>query len=170
MLREDQIQRYSRHVLLKEVGGRGQRRLLDAVVLVEGQSEALDVAVASLGVSGTPIRGAAGLERTGFLAGASLEALSPDAVADAHRAVAGWLGPLSGGPGAPLDCFRVGLAAGVIVGVPANTAWPLDAPLGEPSEPVTTGALAALVIQRFALALDGSPVMLRWSGGRWQRL
>ncbi|NUN50001.1 MAG: HesA/MoeB/ThiF family protein [Candidatus Brocadiae bacterium] len=34
--REDQIRRYSRHLLLKEVGGTGQRRLLDASVLVVG--------------------------------------------------------------------------------------------------------------------------------------
>jgi molybdopterin/thiamine biosynthesis adenylyltransferase len=34
-LREDQIQRYARHVLLPDVGGRGQRRLLAAQVEVE---------------------------------------------------------------------------------------------------------------------------------------
>jgi molybdopterin/thiamine biosynthesis adenylyltransferase len=34
-LREDQIQRYARHVLLPDVGGRGQRRLLAAQVAVE---------------------------------------------------------------------------------------------------------------------------------------
>lgn len=35
-LREDQIRRYSRQILLREVGGRGQRRLLDAAVAVIG--------------------------------------------------------------------------------------------------------------------------------------
>jgi len=35
-LSEDQITRYSRHVLLSQVGGAGQRRLLDARVLVVG--------------------------------------------------------------------------------------------------------------------------------------
>jgi molybdopterin/thiamine biosynthesis adenylyltransferase len=34
-LREDQIQRYARHVLLPDVGGRGQKRLLAAAVAVE---------------------------------------------------------------------------------------------------------------------------------------
>ena len=34
-LREDQIQRYARHVLLPDVGGRGQERLLAAEVEVE---------------------------------------------------------------------------------------------------------------------------------------
>lgn len=33
---EDQIQRYSRHILLPEIGGDGQRRLLDSKVLVVG--------------------------------------------------------------------------------------------------------------------------------------
>jgi len=32
----DQIERYSRHILLKEVGGVGQQRLLDGRVLVIG--------------------------------------------------------------------------------------------------------------------------------------
>ena len=34
-LREDQIQRYARHILLPDVGGRGQERLLAAAVEVE---------------------------------------------------------------------------------------------------------------------------------------
>lgn len=35
-LREDQIQRYARHILLKDVGGTGQEKLLNARVLVVG--------------------------------------------------------------------------------------------------------------------------------------
>lgn len=168
-LREDQIQRYSRQILLKEVGGRGQSRLLDAVVTVEGQSHALDVAVAELGASGTPLIDPAGPERTGFLAGTTLEALSPDAVAAPTRAVAGWLGPFSGGAAAPVACFRVGVSAGAIVGVPAHAPWPEHVPSAHPAEPVTAGSLAALIVQRFALGLDASPVTVRWDGHRWQR-
>jgi adenylyltransferase/sulfurtransferase len=33
---EDQVQRYSRHIILPNIGGAGQRRLLDAKVLVIG--------------------------------------------------------------------------------------------------------------------------------------
>ncbi|NIO76581.1 MAG: molybdopterin-synthase adenylyltransferase MoeB [Armatimonadetes bacterium] len=33
---EEQIERYSRHIILPEVGGKGQRRLLDAKVLIVG--------------------------------------------------------------------------------------------------------------------------------------
>ena len=36
MLTPDQVERYSRHLLLKEVGGQGQQKLLDAKVLVIG--------------------------------------------------------------------------------------------------------------------------------------
>src|SRR6185369_3926985 len=36
MLSEEQIQRYSRHIILKEVGGKGQRKLLDGRVLIIG--------------------------------------------------------------------------------------------------------------------------------------
>lgn len=35
-LRDDQLERYARHIVLKEIGGEGQRRLLDAHVAVIG--------------------------------------------------------------------------------------------------------------------------------------
>ena len=44
-LRDDQIRRYARHVLLPDVGGRGQERLLAARVVVElGPDRAAEVA------------------------------------------------------------------------------------------------------------------------------
>ncbi|NIR03494.1 MAG: adenylyltransferase, partial [Gemmatimonadales bacterium] len=33
---EEQIERYSRHIILPEVGGRGQRKLLEAKALIVG--------------------------------------------------------------------------------------------------------------------------------------
>lgn len=36
MLTEEQIQRYSRHIILKDVGGKGQQKLLDGKVLIIG--------------------------------------------------------------------------------------------------------------------------------------
>ena len=39
-LREDQILRYSRQILLKDVGGRGQEALLEAGVRLEGDGPA----------------------------------------------------------------------------------------------------------------------------------
>jgi adenylyltransferase/sulfurtransferase len=35
-LRDDQLDRYARHLVLKEIGGEGQRRLLDSAVIVIG--------------------------------------------------------------------------------------------------------------------------------------
>ncbi len=44
-LRDDQVRRYARHILLPEVGGRGQERLLAAAVAVEvGPGRAAEVA------------------------------------------------------------------------------------------------------------------------------
>jgi molybdopterin/thiamine biosynthesis adenylyltransferase len=53
-LREDQIQRYARHVLLPDVGGRGQQRLLAATVAVElGPGRAAEItALAYLAAAG----------------------------------------------------------------------------------------------------------------------
>jgi len=36
MFNEEQVQRYSRHIILPNIGGTGQRKLLDASVLVIG--------------------------------------------------------------------------------------------------------------------------------------
>ena len=57
MLPEDQIQRYSRHIVLKEVGGKGQRKLLEAKVLIIGAGAlgapaALYLAAAGIGTIG----------------------------------------------------------------------------------------------------------------------
>lgn len=35
-LRDDQIERYARHIILKEVGGSGQVKLLESAVLIVG--------------------------------------------------------------------------------------------------------------------------------------
>jgi molybdopterin/thiamine biosynthesis adenylyltransferase len=53
-LREDQVRRYARHVLLPEVGGHGQERLLAATATVEVQpgDAAAIVAVAYLAAAG----------------------------------------------------------------------------------------------------------------------
>jgi len=168
-LREDQIQRYSRQILLREVGGRGQARLLEAVIVVEGQSDALDVAVAYLAASGTPLREARPTARAGFLEGATLGDFSVDAVARPEAPVRGWLGPLTQGPGAPTTCFRVGVASGLVVGVPAHAPWPTEAGAVVEAEPVTVGALAALVVQRFVLGLEAGLVTVRAADGQWQR-
>ena len=57
MLTEEQIERYSRHIILKEVGGKGQQKLLDSKVLIIGAGGlgspiALYLAAAGVGTIG----------------------------------------------------------------------------------------------------------------------
>lgn len=71
-MREDQIQRYARHVLLREVGGVGQERMLRARVLLGGGA-GLEVAATYLtaaGVGTLRVLGSVDIER--------LRALNPD--------------------------------------------------------------------------------------------
>lgn len=53
-MRDDQVHRYARHILLPEIGGVGQRRLLDATVAVKvhGGVPAATVAIAYLAAAG----------------------------------------------------------------------------------------------------------------------
>lgn len=55
-MHEHQIQRYSRQILLREVGGRGQTKLLTRAVEVSGQSSALTIAAEYLSAAGSPLR------------------------------------------------------------------------------------------------------------------
>lgn len=52
MLREDQIERYARHILLREVGGVGQERILGAAVSILGLPEAGCWAASYLALAG----------------------------------------------------------------------------------------------------------------------
>ncbi len=164
-LREDQILRYSRQILLREVGGRGQQKLLDAPVTLDGASDVLDVAAAYLAASGTPL-----IDRQvhgGFLHGSALESFSSDAVAVTRPK--GWLGSISEAAAIDATLFRVGVSNGGLVAVPAGMAWPIEAEGKGGSDSVTLGALAALVVQRFVLGLETSIVKISSVDGRWLR-
>lgn len=164
-LREDQILRYSRQILLREVGGRGQQKLLDAPVTLDGASEVLDVAAAYLAASGTPL-----LDRHqhgGFLHHSALESFAPDATPS--QPAKGWLGALTVAPTIDSALFRVGVSNHGLVGVPAGMRWPVDPEQQGSSDSVTLGALAALVVQRFVLGLETSIVKIRNVDGRWLR-
>ena len=52
MLKDEQITRYSRHILLPEIGGKGQQRLLDARVRIHGTGRAADEAATYLIAAG----------------------------------------------------------------------------------------------------------------------
>ena len=83
-LRDDQVVRYSRQLLLREVGGAGQRALLSAAVSTRGRGPALEVAVAYLAASGVAVHAAPGAGGFG--------ALNPDAQQPEGRHVTVLLG------------------------------------------------------------------------------
>lgn len=167
-LTEAQIQRYGRQILLREVGGKGQARLLERPVRVEGRNPATDVAVAYLAAGGTPVDCRDGAPLDGFLAGAALEAFNPDAASAAPvfavlaaagvtpssplAVVVGGDGLVVAGPGACADCLAASAAT------LATAVTPADA--------VLLGSLAALALQRLALGLDpAAPIrLIRLSG------
>lgn len=166
MLREDQVQRYGRQILLREVGGVGQERLLARPVEVRGSGPAFSVAAAYLAAGGTPVRLAPGVALDGFLAGTPLEAFNPDAVS----AAATWA-TLSAVT-SPRAVARVELVIGG-----AGLAWRSESSCpdcfaatvaqlapGEAS-PELAGTLAALALQRLALGL-GPDSQLLWFGSR----
>lgn len=164
-LREDQVQRYSRQILLREVGGKGQERLLGAALRVEGAGPAIDVALTYLAISGSSVVIQPG-PRSGFLFGTPLEAVSPDAIGS-EATVRGWLGPIALAAGVAPSLFRVGIARDGVVGGPAGEPWAgqgggsIDAP------PVALGAFAALLAQRYALGIEREARSVTFSGSRW---
>ncbi len=52
MLTDDQIERFSRHILLPEVGGKGEERLLASSVVVSGDGAAAECCAAYLAAAG----------------------------------------------------------------------------------------------------------------------
>ncbi|MEW5737775.1 MAG: hypothetical protein AB1938_02555 [Myxococcota bacterium] len=159
-LREEQVQRYGRQILLREVGGKGQERLLHAPVRVEGRSAAIDVAVSVLAAGGTPVV-CEPPPGDGYLAGASWDDFNPDA-----RAVDPPFASL-----APADFRAELLPHAVLVGGQGAVYRFQDAAVGPcpdcleatlasvrgpatRSDEVLLGSLAALLLQRLALGLS----------------
>lgn len=104
-LSDEQLERYARHILLREIGGAGQRRLLDAKVLVVGAgglgAPALmylaAAGVGTIGIVDDDIVSLSNLQRQvifatdevglakGDMAARRLNAINPDAVVFVHR-------------------------------------------------------------------------------------
>jgi hypothetical protein len=83
MLTDEQSRRYSRHVLLKEVGGIGQEKLLEMPVVVRGNGTALETAATYLAAGGTPLEWEGPEYPAFFLAGdvaETLEDLNPGSI------------------------------------------------------------------------------------------
>ena len=167
-LREDQIVRYGRQILLRELGGRGQERLLGHGVRVLGGGPALDDAVAWLLAGGTPVE----LEP-----GASSGRLP-------ERRGARGAQPRRRSPRAPpsielLPCSRSSDSAAQVVvgaGVAFRTAEACDAcwdagpgaQLASQPEPAGVGSLAALAVQRLVLGWAAPLGLVRWTGERFE--
>jgi hypothetical protein len=102
-LREDQVLRYSRQLLLREVGGAGQQAWLEAGIRVVGSGPALEVAVAYLAGAGLRVEtpDAFWPDCAGWLKGATPAELNPDATAR-EPPVRRWLSLVASGPPVPL--------------------------------------------------------------------
>jgi hypothetical protein len=184
-LREEQILRYSRQILLRDVGGRGQEALLAGTARVDATGASGMTAAAYLAGGGTPVVGTGSLPlgpwAPGFLVSAddvgrpAVEALdaavpqlNPDA-AGAGRG-GGLVAELPSGWSGEAPWVALGgdgMRAAVVFRGTDGCVWcfgetvrhlvqPPDGALG-----VALGALGALVFQRLRLGLG--PAL----GGRW---
>jgi proteasome lid subunit RPN8/RPN11 len=193
-LREDQVQRYSRAILLRGVGGTGQRALLQTGARLLAGGPALLTAAAYLGAGGTPVEGPPGAlhpGEEGFLVETSdigqpaaptvrraLLRLNEDAASKA--AAFGSLLALPDVGEAPRPLVALGRRGGgtVLVGAGvgacgdclAEFCQGTQAPAAGP-DAVQVGALAALLFQRLVLGL-APPLsgLLVGPGGEMQAL
>jgi proteasome lid subunit RPN8/RPN11 len=174
VLSEEQVQRYSRAILLAGVGGHGQLALLATGARLTAGGPALLTAAAYLAAGGTPVQGPPGtlaLGDAGFLVSArelglpaeatvrqALQQLNPDAVALPRRTGTLAALPLADAPARPL--VAVGRRDGQWV-LWAATVEACDVCLAEGvrgaeapgagPEAIQAGALAALLFQRLVL-------------------
>lgn len=187
-LKEKQLRRYARQILLSQVGGRGQQALLEHGAAVLGSGSAQAVAAAYVAAAGSPVRGPPSrtveAAEVGFLfdagdvkspAGAPLEsalkALNPDAAKKPQEvgllaempaqlsAPPPWvLMGWSGGRGGLIYRTGEGCAACFL-----NTALLIQRGEAAPAS-VALGALGALVFQRCVLGLS-APLGGLWLSG-----
>jgi adenylyltransferase/sulfurtransferase len=182
-LSEDQILRYSRHILLTAVGGRGQERLMSRGARLIGGGGALATAAAYLAAGGTAVwadTSPVQEEDVGFLYDAqdvghaqdarleaALRDLNPDALAPRS---AGWMAQGAAtfsGPGPWLLIGAADGSAGIVYRSERgceecfrlNALGLADRSAG--ARDVLVGAVAALAYQRLCLGL--SPDL----GGLW---
>ncbi len=158
-LREDQIVRYGRQILLRDVGGRGQERLLASPVRVLGEGPAIDDAVAWLQAGGTPIE-LIGARPSGFLHATPLELRSQEPPA-AELVQHGLTSPAK---------IQVVVGAGVAYRSPAacDACWAATLETLAADPPESAGSLAALTLQRLLLGWSDALGIVRWRGDRFE--
>lgn len=165
-LREDQIVRYGRQILLRELGGKGQARLLAAPIRVRGQGPGLDEAVAYLLAGGSPLELEPSATPGGFLAGASPLSLNPDAQptspAELELVVAGLAPTLPA-------CVVLGAGVAFRRADACAQCWAeARALLPEGPQVPGAGSLAALAAQRLVLGWAEPLGVVRWTGARFE--
>ncbi len=175
-LREEQVQRYSRVILLRGLGGAGQQALLDTGARLYSGGPALLTAAAYLAAGGTPVEGPPGLlasgdegflieaQDIGQVAGPTLRRamaqLNPDAV---HEPTSfGTLVALPEVRDGPRPLVALGRQDGCLVlwgadaqacgGCLGEVLRVMEAPTAGPAA-LQAGALAALLFQRLVLGL-----------------
>lgn len=189
MLSEEQIERYARHILLREVGGVGQERLLAAAARVEGLGQVGAWAAAYLALAGVgrlkladgravpptglaPLLGpaSAGRPRDTSIAEA-LAAHNPDVEVEVLRAE-GAEGPAdasrlhAGGGALALWACAAGAASfvGWVEAPPCARCLPAAPPT--PEAAALAGSLAASRLLASLLFEEPAPGILRLEGGR----
>ena len=132
-LTEEQIVRFSRQILLRDVGGKGQERLLGAAVSVEGEGAAVTSAIDYLQAGGSrAVRGGSdAANHQLFVSADRIAILSPGGCPACFAALK---------RGAPSDSVALGALAALVV---------QRAALGISTEPIAAFALDdALELQR----------------------
>lgn len=139
-MREEDIQRYGRQILLKELGGRGQQKLLSRHVEAHGDGPGLRDALTYLQVGGTP------------LAGTGVPVLL---IADAPVPATG-------------DVVVLGQGVAWRRADACEACWALTHPRLSPTkdESVTLGSLAALTVQRLVLGWGDALGLVLHDGAR----
>lgn len=165
-LSEAQIVRYSRQILLKEVGGEGQLRLLRASLRCEDPGAATGTAAAYVAAGGGSVEPPQDPPAPGFVT--EWRALSQDHLSAGDSSCMTVLGAVLGEVAAGAHQVLVGAdevvfaAAGTCADCLRNNV-PLQSDRAE--APDLLGALAALVHQRFALGLERGAGRLCFSTG-----
>ncbi len=174
-LSEEQVRRYSRQILLSEVGGRGQERLLSSGAELTGAGPALATAAAYLAAAGCSVRcadralmaGERGFlftsEDVGRSGADALRAaaadMNPDAVSGAGAGCVGEMPASFSGPGPWVAMGGRGDCGELVYRSPSGCAQCFAenlAGLSSPPAPASAllGALAAAAFQRICLGLS----------------